>query len=84
MSRHTRERRAAKRYARAHGYFWLPCPLCGEEFGGHEWMHSSTPELSAIIQTDTPGVGRGICPACTLARKGDLLFTSVPTIVLPR
>jgi len=18
------------------GYFWLPCPLCGEKFGGHE------------------------------------------------
>ena len=18
------------------GYFWLPCPICGEHFGGHE------------------------------------------------
>ena len=18
------------------GYFWLPCPICGENFGGHE------------------------------------------------
>ncbi len=18
------------------GYFWLPCPLCGKKFGGHE------------------------------------------------
>jgi hypothetical protein len=18
------------------GYFWLPCPVCGENFGGHE------------------------------------------------
>ena len=23
-------------YARSFGYFWLPCPLCGEMFGGHE------------------------------------------------
>lgn len=24
-------------YAGLFGYFWLPCPLCGEYFGGHEW-----------------------------------------------
>jgi len=24
-------------YANHYGYFWLPCPLCGEPFGGHEW-----------------------------------------------
>lgn len=23
-------------YAHAHGFFWLPCPLCLEPFGGHE------------------------------------------------
>jgi hypothetical protein len=23
-------------YARIFGYFWLPCPKCGEMFGGHE------------------------------------------------
>ncbi len=23
-------------YARALGSFWLPCPICGELFGGHE------------------------------------------------
>lgn len=23
-------------YAVALGYFWLPCPICGECFGGHE------------------------------------------------
>lgn len=22
--------------ARLGGYFWMPCPLCGEMFGGHE------------------------------------------------
>ena len=23
-------------YAFVNGYFWLPCPICEEEFGGHE------------------------------------------------
>lgn len=23
-------------FAVAHGFFWLPCPLCGRPFGGHE------------------------------------------------
>lgn len=23
-------------YAALGGYFWLPCPACGEMFGGHE------------------------------------------------
>jgi C4-type Zn-finger protein len=23
-------------YAHLFGYFWLPCPVCGKEFGGHE------------------------------------------------
>ena len=23
-------------YAPLNGYFWLPCPLCGKNFGGHE------------------------------------------------
>jgi hypothetical protein len=25
-----------RRYARAMGYFWIPCPHCGEYFGGQE------------------------------------------------
>lgn len=23
-------------YAFLFGYFWLPCPICGKNFGGHE------------------------------------------------
>lgn len=23
-------------YASRHGYFWLPCDVCGQHFGGHE------------------------------------------------
>ena len=26
----------AMSYAKINGYFWLPCPICGEYFGGHE------------------------------------------------
>ncbi len=25
-------------YAKALGYFWLPCPICVEPFGGHEFL----------------------------------------------
>lgn len=60
----------ARAYARHNGYFWLPCPLCGEHFGGHEWLRD-TAALSATINTDTPGIFQGICPKCTLAGKGD-------------
>lgn len=37
------------------GYFWLPCPICGEDFGGHEW--------AATLQL-TDSRGTGVCPNC--------------------
>lgn len=47
-----------KLYARMLGYFWMPCPICGRMFGGHEagkWPLQKTPS-------------RGVCvcrnPAC--------------------
>jgi hypothetical protein len=36
-------------------YFWLPCPLCKRNFGGHEWK--------ADLFT-SPGQGMGVCPKC--------------------
>ena len=30
-----------KCYARVFGYFWLPSPICGENFGGHELLNSA-------------------------------------------
>lgn len=39
------------------GYFWLPCPLCGREFGGHEVRQGETLWLS-------PLEGRCVCPDC--------------------
>lgn len=37
------------------GYFWLPCPMCGEEFGGHEWA-------GHLMRSDHEGTG--ICANC--------------------
>lgn len=37
------------------GFFWLPCPICGKNFGGHEW---------AATLKDTAFRGRGVCPQC--------------------
>mgnify|MGYP001580585561 CR=1 FL=1 len=45
-----------KWYANTMGYFWLPCPRCGEMFGGHEWTWSSA------IDYYEPGSGVGCCP----------------------
>lgn len=47
------------------GYFWLPCPLCGREYGGHEWRDIDG--KSSVIP-DRPGQNKGICPDCT--RRG--------------
>lgn len=46
-----------KLYANAFGYFWLPCPVCKENFGGHEIMYVMT---EAVICDD----GRAYC-VCT-------------------
>lgn len=52
------------------GYFWLPCPLCGDEFGGHEWRDRDG-RPSGINVPGEPGSQRGICPRCTRAGLGD-------------
>lgn len=51
-------------------YFWKPCPLCGEPFGGHEWR-----DIGGMISaTPKPGGGHtAICPTCTRAGRGDRL-----------
>lgn len=56
--------RKAKRFARRHGYFWLPCTTCGEMFGGQEWGGAS-------VITDIGGnwsSGSGICATCAGTR----------------
>lgn len=69
-------------WARLTGYFWSPCPLCRQMFGGHEWR--SLPGLSSTVYFDKDGNlyqptadivprgvrGKGICPRCTREGKG--------------
>lgn len=49
-------------YAWLFGYFWLPCPVCGRMFGGHEIADRFT---AALIDKD----GRACCvcqdPQCS-------------------
>lgn len=48
-------------YARRYGFFWMPCPLCGRCFGGHESGGAIPDPLSG------PGRGISICAPCTRA-----------------
>lgn len=65
-----RHRAANRAYALVGGYFWLPCPLCGQEFGGHEWRDIDS-KRSSIPAPDGPqGMSIGICPDCTEAGRG--------------
>ena len=55
-------------YAFLTGYFWLPCPKCGEMFGGHE-----ADKCGHMMITSSSG--RLVCPACRKeleTKKGEL------------
>jgi hypothetical protein len=49
-----------KLYANLFGYFWIPCPLCGNMFGGHE-VNERT---KSIIKKNGHG-GIVICQKCS-------------------
>lgn len=63
-------RQTAADYARANGYFWLPCANCGDWIGGHEWKPVKGHQNS-IPGSRVKGQGHGICRACTIAGVGD-------------
>lgn len=44
-------------YAYLLGYFWKPCPICSNYFGGHEHNRCATLYTS-------PGMGKLTCPDC--------------------
>lgn len=53
-----------RRYAARQGYFWIPCPLCAQPFGGHE--------VGGDIPDPTDHHQRrylGICSRCTRAGR---------------
>jgi hypothetical protein len=54
-------------FAAVAGYFWMPCPLCDQYFGGHEWRDING--RSSVVHAEVGHVG--ICPDCTRAGKGD-------------
>lgn len=64
-----RLRRIHERYAQTHGYFWLPCPLCGKPFGGHEWRRAAG-RPDSVPNPMEPTQYVGICPRCTVAGRG--------------
>ena len=47
-------------------YFWLPCHICGQYSGGHEWMGSDDNTMT------------GICPTCTLKVYNDTGWFCIP------
>ena len=57
--KHRLVRRFHRYYANAFGYFWLPCPICGENYGGHEWKNHNVG-----IATERAGVTKGMCNEC--------------------
>lgn len=44
------------RLARRGGYFWEPCPICGEHFSGGEW----SPASPSLYNSQTSG--EMVCP----------------------
>lgn len=56
-------------FARLGGFFWIPCPLCGREFGGHEWEDVDG-KCSTIPVGGSSTKGTAICPTCTREGKG--------------
>jgi hypothetical protein len=67
-----RNRALAKMAATLGGFFWMPCPACGVEFGGHEWgdVNGHFADRPENVRRVTDGrivsfTGSGICPDCT-------------------
>ena len=50
-------------YAQVFGYFWLPCPICGEFWGGHEWRAP----WQEITCCRSESRCHGICTRCAKA-----------------
>ena len=71
--RGTTNRAVNRTFANLFGYFWIPCPTCGEMFGGHE-IGGSVPVPGE------PGRGRCICKACAAAGIGDAYSDEPKTI----
>jgi len=54
------------------GYFWLPCPICGQYFGGHEKGQGD------LMTSWFDGVS--VCPNCAAEaqRRNDQFMAETP------
>ena len=48
-----------KTFAKLFGYFWTNCPICGNEFGGHQWKDGLNGTLWSANKT-----GVAVCSDC--------------------
>jgi len=70
------DRETARYIAEKTGFFWLPCPLCKREFGGHERVDSvHESSIPKEWTTDEMGIvelhmSTAICPDCTVQGLG--------------
>lgn len=64
-----------KIYAKLTGHFWLPCPICGRYFGGHE--------TAKITLMGTSSSGRLVCRNCCAKAQqlNEKLFHNNPNVV---
>lgn len=56
-------------HAAINGYFWLPCPACGEKFGGHEWGKDGEGRSVSIPINGYWGNGMGVCSKASCIAK---------------
>jgi hypothetical protein len=56
-----------RRYANRNGLFWIPCPQCGREFGGHEVCG----RIQDPDYPDDPSRGVGVCALCAVENFQD-------------
>lgn len=54
-------------WAHWRGYFWVPCPRCGDYFGGHEFVAPTGPVLIRIGDDGQWPTYKVLCPSCTRA-----------------
>jgi len=52
-----RPRLLNRTYAWLRGYFWIPCPICKQGFGEHEWLPDNE-----LWLTERDSVA--VCPRC--------------------
>lgn len=64
------ERGLARVLAKRHGYFWLPCVLCGKWHGGHEC------NIAGFMVTRNTGIG--VCDEAACAVEAERLRNAYP------